>query len=97
MDRIRTIKNRRNSAFFKFHLLQEKISFAENEKEKIELREEISNLRKRICKMNTTISKAPSRPTHKDIADILKVPRGSIDSGIHYIKTSFKDIDKKSA
>ena len=97
MDRIRTIKNRRNNAFFKFHLLQEKISFAENEKGKKELREEISNLRKRICKMNITISKAPSRPTHKDIADILEIPRGSIDSGIHYIKTSFKDIDKKSA
>lgn len=97
LDRIKTIRNRRNSAFFKFHILQEKISFAENENEKNELKEEISKLREKIYKMNRTISKAPTRPTHKDIADILEIPRGSIDSGIHYIKSSFKEIDKKSA
>ncbi|MCK5673506.1 MAG: hypothetical protein KAH95_09025 [Spirochaetales bacterium] len=97
LDRIRNIRNRRNSAFFKFHILQEKISFAENDNEKNKLKEEISKLRKKIYKMNMIISKAPTRPTHKDIADVLKIPRGSIDSGIHYIKTSFKDMDKKSA
>ena len=97
LDRIKTIRNSRNSAFFKFQILQEKISFAENENEKLKLKEEISKLRNKIYKMNKTISKAPARPTHKDISDVLKIPRGSIDSGIHYIKTSFKEIDKKSA
>jgi hypothetical protein len=97
LDRIRIIRDRRNSAFFKFHLLQEKISFAEDENEKLELKEEISKLKQKIYKMNMTISKAPTRPTHKDIAEILGIPRGSIDSGIHYIKSSFKEIDKKSA
>jgi len=97
LDRIKIIRDRRNSAFFKFHLLQEKISFAEDENEKLELKEEISKIREKIYKMNKTISKAPTRPTHKDIADILGIPRGSIDSGIHYIKSSFKEIDKKSA
>lgn len=97
LNRIRKIRNRRNSAFFMLHLLQEKIGFTENENEKTELVAKISNLRKKIYIMNETISKAPSRPTHKDIADVLKVPRGSIDSGIYYIKTSFKDIDIRSA
>jgi len=97
LDRIKIIRDRRNSAFFKFHLLQEKISFAEDENEKLELKVEISKLREKIYKMNKTISKAPTRPTHKDIADILGIPRGSIDSGIHYLKSSFNEIDKKSA
>ncbi len=102
LDRIQIIKDRRNSAFFKFHILQEKIFFAENENEKEELKEKISILRTKIDKMNTTIAKAPARPTHKDIADILKLPRGSIDSGIYYFKSSFKEITdneivKKSA
>lgn len=97
MERIKIIKNRRNSAFFMFHILQEKIGFAENENEIFELKKQITKLRKKIYKMNTTISKAPTRPTHKDIADVLQIPRGSIDSGIHYIKTSFKEIHKKSA
>ena len=97
LNRIRTIRNRRNSAFFKFHILQEKIFFAENEFEKKELREEILVIRNKINKMNKLISTAPTQPTHKDIADVLKIPRGSIDSGIYYIKTSFKDFEKKSA
>ena len=97
LDRIRSIRNKRNSAFFKYHLLQEKINFAENDKEKEDLETEISILREKVYKMNTIISKAPTRPTHKDIAEVLKIPRGSIDSGIYYIKTSFKEIDRKSA
>jgi len=97
LERIKSIKNRRNSAFFKFHILQEKIKFAENENEKKELETEISNLKDKVYKMNKTISKAPTRPTHKDIAEVLNIPQGSIDSGIYYIKTSFKDIDKQSA
>jgi hypothetical protein len=97
LTRIKMIRNRRNSAFFNYHLLQEKCSFVENQTEKEELEDKIQILRKKIYKMNEQISKAPTRPTHKDIAEVLKVPRGSIDSGIYYLKTSFKEIDKKTA
>ena len=100
LNRIKLIKNRRNSAFFEFHLLQEKCSFAENSSERDELKEQIIKLRKKIDHMNKIISSAIIRPTHKDIADVLEVPRGSIDSGIYYIKNSFKEIvntEKKSA
>ena len=100
LNRITQIKNRRNSAFFEFHLLQEKCSFAENESEKEELESQIKNLRKKINNMNKDISNAIVRPTHKDLADILQIPKGSIDSGIFYIKNSFKElknIEKKPA
>jgi hypothetical protein len=89
LDRIKTIRNRKNDAFFKFHILQDKLFFAENEKEKEELREKVIILRTRIDKMNKAIAKSP---THKDIADFLGTPRGSVDSGIYYFKSSFKEI-----
>ena len=100
LTRIRLIENRRNSAFFEFHLLQEKCSFAENKSEKEKLEDQIKKLRKKINYMNRDISNAITRPTHKDISDVLQVPKGSIDSGIFYIKNSFKNIEnieKKSA
>jgi archaellum component FlaC len=100
LNRIKLIKTRRNTAFLEFHILQEKCSFAENNNEKEELKDQINKLRKRIDQMNKDISKAIVRPTHKDIADILQIPKGSIDSGIYYIKNSFKEmenIEKKTA
>ena len=100
LNRIIQIKNRRNSAFFEFHLLQERCSFEENRSEKEVLENQIKNLRRKINSMNREISNAIVRPTHKDLADILQIPKGSIDSGIFYIKNSFNElenIEKKSA
>ncbi|MCK5200436.1 MAG: hypothetical protein KAR21_18905, partial [Spirochaetales bacterium] len=65
-----------------------------------ELENQIKSLRKKINSMNREISNAIVRPTHKDLADILQIPKGSIDSGIFYIKNSFNElenIEKKSA
>jgi hypothetical protein len=95
--RIEKLKNSRNNAFFQFHLIQEKYNFAESQEEKEIFQIKINSLRKRIYKMNDEISKAPTRPTHRDLSDVLEVPKGSIDSGIYYIKTAFKGIDKLSA
>ena len=100
LQRVNQIENRRNSAFFEFHLLQEKLSFAENEEEKKLLNDQINKLRNKITIMNKNISNAIIRPTHKDLADVLQIPKGSIDSGIFYIKNSFKEMEsseKKSA
>lgn len=95
LNRIKQIENRRNSAFFNFHLLQEQFSFAANEEEKEVLNDRITKLRKKIIHMNRNISNAIVRPTHKDLADILQIPKGSIDSGIFYIKNSFKKIENQ--
>lgn len=97
MLRIKLLRNRRNSAFFNLHLLQEKIKFSDNLNEKRDLIIKIERLRTIISKINTQISKAPSRPTHQDLADILEIPKGSIDSGIYYLKSAFEDIEKNTA
>lgn len=100
LNRIVQIQNRRNSAFFEFHLLQEKCSFEENRLEKTKMEDQIKKLRGKINSMNQEIANAITRPTHRELADILKIPKGSIDSGIYYIKKSFEELEnleKKSA
>ena len=97
MLRIKLLRNRRNSAFFNLHLLQEKLNFSDNLNEKKDLIIKIERLRSIISKINNQISKAPSRPTHQDLADILGIPRGSIDSGIYYLKSAFEDLKKNTA
>ena len=100
LRRVKQMEKRRNCAFFEFHLLQEKFSFTLDKEEKKMLDDQIKKLRKKITNMNRDISNAITRPTHKDLADVLQIPKGSIDSGIFYIKNSFKEIEnfeKKSA
>jgi len=95
--RIKLLRNRRNSTFFNLHLLQEKLNFSDNKNEKKELIIKIERLRNIISKVNNQISKAPSRPTHQDLADVLGIPRGSIDSGIYYLKSAFEYLKKDTA
>ncbi len=91
--RIKSIQNRRNSYFLKIHILQEKYSFAENDSERDQLTEQISKLQYSIRRLNRIISRAMTHPTHREIAEILDLPKGTVDSGIYYIKNSFKKFE----
>ncbi|MCD6397755.1 MAG: hypothetical protein J7L71_09460, partial [Spirochaetaceae bacterium] len=77
--------------------LQEKLNFSDDLNEKKDFIIKIERLRTIISKINNQISKAPSRPTHQDLADVLGIPRGSIDSGIYYLKSAFEDLKKNTA
>ena len=34
------------------------------------------------------LSKVPVSPTHRDIADVLDMPKGSVDSALYYMRTA---------
>ncbi len=93
VKRVKSIQNRRNSYFLELHILQEKVVFAENEIEKDEIYKKITKLRYSIKRFNKIIAHAMIHPTHREIAEVLNLPKGTVDSGIYYIKNSFKKFE----
>ena len=47
--------------------------------------------KKRLAAVIDEMSRVPASPTHKDIAAVLGIPKGSVDSGIYYLKSALED------
>jgi DNA-directed RNA polymerase specialized sigma24 family protein len=43
----------------------------------------------RLSNMLDEIAHVRLCPTHRDIADVLGIPKGTVDSGLYYLKESF--------
>jgi len=56
------------------------------------LEEKISRLQKRLEDTRREISRVPARPTHGEIAQLLGVPKGTVDSGLHYFRKMVREI-----
>ena len=53
---------------------------------------ELAKERTKFTKITQEISTISLVPTHKDIAEVLNVPKGSVDSGLYYLKNAFGKI-----
>ncbi len=56
-------------------------------------RRQIQCARDRHGKIVTKLKSVSLLPTHKDIGDVLGVPKGSIDSGLYYIKKEIRNLE----
>lgn len=92
--RLNDLREKRNNYFSKMQYKQVQLS-EETDPEKRELlKEQISRLKKRLDDTRYEISRVPVRPTHSEVAKLLDVPKGTVDSGIHYFRKKYK-IDKE--
>lgn len=93
--RLKNLREKRNSAYMKMRYREFKLR-EETDREKRETLEfQIARLRKRIEETRYEISRVPARPTHTEIAEILDIPKGTVDSGIHYLRKKFQEADKE--
>jgi hypothetical protein len=56
-------------------------------------RQKIESAKARIEKANRCIRSTPLLPTHKDIAEVLRIAKGSVDSGLYYLRKAFKNFE----
>lgn len=54
-------------------------------------REKLKELNRRIRRINAAIERLPLSPTHGEIARLLSMPKGSVDSCLHYLKSGLDD------
>ena len=84
--RKRKICERRNFQFCRLYILHQKLLHEAlyREKEQISLR--IDKTKSKIIQLNKMIDSISQTPTHTDVANIMNIPKGSVDSGLYYLK-----------
>lgn len=91
-ERLMKLREKRNITYMKLLYKQARISEeSEPEKKKI-LKNQIKRLEKSLVDTRYEISRIPCRPTHKEVAELLNVPKGTVDSGLHYFRKKHKTI-----
>ncbi len=90
LDRISKLTSRRNRNYFRIRFLSEEKQLCLNPDRISTIDRQIANEKKRYDRTTYDIGRVPKSPTHRDIARILGLPKGSVDSGFYYLKKYLK-------
>ena len=86
VERRQKLIERKNRFFCRLYYLHEKYAAETADTEKDRISGEICKVKNRIETLAERIKKISSHPTHRDIADVMKIPKGSVDSGLYYLR-----------
>ncbi len=89
IKRAEELKKYRNRTYFSLFMTERRLSDAVYESERKPLRDKITKLKKKLITINTALTRTHPYPTHKEIALVTGDPKGSVDSGLYYIKQTF--------
>lgn len=96
-ERLTMLREKRNNAYMKLLYKQSRYSEEIEPEKKRKLELQIERLKKRLDDTRYEISRVPCRPTHIEIAELLKVPKGTVDSGLYYFRKRYNSsIDENS-
>jgi hypothetical protein len=90
--RLEMLRKKRNWYFTRIFIIH---SILLIEKDPLRRNKLFSTLREFKTYMRSTleeIAKIPIAPTHQEIADVLGIPKGSVDSGLYYVKNAFEKL-----
>ena len=88
-------EERRNRHFCKLYQFQELFCNAEISEEKEKYFLEIIKIKSYINSLTAIINAIPVEPAHKDIAEVMNIPKGSVDSGIFYFRLYLRRVSGK--
>lgn len=80
------LRERRNTAFFRVRILQDELATATGEHRRARLREALDKHTRRLETARARLAHVPTTPTNGEISRTLGVPKGSVDSALHYMK-----------
>ena len=89
-ERLMMLREKRNNTYMKMLYKQTRYSEESDPEKKEFLLNQIQRLKKRLNDTRYEISRVPSRPTHSEIAELLNVPKGTVDSGLYYFRKKHK-------
>ncbi len=90
MERHRKIWNKRNKYFFRVHFIQDSLEVECNKKKREKLMKQLEETHTRLTKISIIINRMTIAPTHREISEVLGVPKGTIDSGLYYLRRDFR-------
>lgn len=83
--RLERVRVYHNSCFYRYYILQLKIQNCTTPTKEQYYRDELKKLHKRLRKVSRQLRHMHIHPTNREIAEVLNIPKGSIDSGIYYV------------
>ena len=83
----------RDKTWFRIRCLQMQRRNATDDDERARVDERLACCKRRLERARQLLARMPSGPTHQQIALALGIPKGTVDSGIHYAK---REIDERS-
>ena len=91
-QRLETLRGRRNKAFSQSRLLEAELQF-ETAPEKIEwLKAALLRARRRMRAAASRMARVGISPTNLEIARILGIPKGTVDSGLYWLKKKLTSV-----
>ncbi len=94
-ERIRAFNDRSNRALLNLCKLQYEMSYCKNPVERRRLFEKQYKCRRRIKRASLGKKGVLLSPSNCEIACIMEIPKGSVDSGLHSIKKTLKNINER--
>ncbi|MCF7929754.1 MAG: hypothetical protein K9L68_14155 [Spirochaetales bacterium] len=82
---------RKNALYFELQMAEERLRYCETSQTKDRQRALCRDLRRQLDNLHEHINRLPLTPTHRDIATVLGIPKGSVDSGLYYIRNTFTE------
>ncbi len=89
--RYRTLSEKRNRTFFKLYLTEKKLSEAYTAEDISIYTSEITTLNNRLRLTNKELSRVSFHPTNREISMVTGIPKGTIDSGMFYLRKLLHD------
>ena len=91
-ERIRQLVNKRNRSVLRVYKMHEELSGEVSSDIKTKITHELIKEKYRITRTIEEMEKTPVTPTHNDIAEVLHIPKGTVDSGLFHIKHALEHV-----
>jgi hypothetical protein len=86
IERLRALRCRRTRAYSQLLVAENELRLEVDDGEQRRLRKRIGRLRKIMRQAAEDIARIPLHPTHRAIAEELGIPKGTVDTGMRWIK-----------
>jgi hypothetical protein len=93
--RVQHLKEKQRNGYFRVHVLLDMRKHCLDKFRASELDKKIRKEKQRLESIHRILSTTPKGPSHTDIARILGLPKGTIDSGFFYLRGKFKKTARK--
>ena len=88
------LTGRRNQLHLQVGCLHERMATELDLPARLKLAAEIRRMHSRLARTRAELARIHMSPSHKDISEVIGVPKGSVDSGLFYLKNSFSRLSE---
>jgi hypothetical protein len=92
LERYEFLKERRNSVYYRIRVLETLLHDETGREKRKELGERLERERRLMGEYQVKLSQCRIHPTHTEIAKVLGIPKGSVDSGMYFLRKRFESL-----